>query len=455
MVAIGISIYLIVNVVIGLYYAKKVHTTDDFLIAGKKLPMHLATGALFATWFGAETILGASAEMADKGILGVIEDPFGAALCLALIGLFFAKPLYRMNLHTFADFYKNKFGNSTENLASFLIILSLIPWVSGQFVALGIMLQTLLGINLQLGIIIGACIVIMYTFTGGLVSIVMLDFFQNIMIILGLCVVLAFIGSNISWSEWSNTLPKGYFRAYPQAQTTDWLNYFAAWITLGLGSIPGQDVFQRVMSSKSEKTAIHSAYLASFLYLFIGIIPLIIATHIRVKHPEILTSDNQLMIPTFIQQNMPEWVQLMFFGSLASAIMSTASGALLAPSAILSENVLQKYFPTHSEKTHLRMTRMTVLLVGIICIILSLQDSNVYSLVSESSSIGLVSLLVPFIAGIWSKKIHASQAIGSMLLGLTCWILAKILETDVNPGLYGLLASILGWYLPKFLYTNF
>jgi Na+/proline symporter len=203
------------------------------------------------------------------------------------------------------------------------------------------------------------------------------------------------------------------------------------------------------MSSKDEKTAIQSAYLASFLYLFIGIIPLMLATYIRVRHPSLLlTGDHQLMIPVFVQTYMPEFLQLLFFGSLASAIMSTASGALLAPSAIMSENVFQKIFPTHSESSHLRMSKFTVLLVGFACIFLALQDSNVYTLVSESSSIGLVSLLVPFVGGIWLKKQHPSQAIGSMVLGLLAWLSAKYFGTDINPVLYGLLASIMGWFLP-------
>ena len=95
-----IAIYLLGTLFIGWFASKFVKTANDFAIAGRKMPTYVVASALFATWFGSETVMGASSEFVENGLLGVIEDPFGASLCLLLIGLFFARPLYKLNILT-------------------------------------------------------------------------------------------------------------------------------------------------------------------------------------------------------------------------------------------------------------------------------------------------------------------------------------------------------------------
>ncbi|MCU0420983.1 MAG: sodium:solute symporter, partial [Cyclobacteriaceae bacterium] len=87
----SIVVYLLATLAIGYWASRKVKTSGDFMLAGRSLPMVLSASALFATWFGSETVFGASSEFLKGGVLGVIEDPFGAALCLLLFGLFFAR----------------------------------------------------------------------------------------------------------------------------------------------------------------------------------------------------------------------------------------------------------------------------------------------------------------------------------------------------------------------------
>ena len=88
-----VVLYLAVSVGIGLYAATRVHNTKDFAVAGRSLPLPVVTATVFATWFGAETVLGVSATFVKDGLGGVVADPFGASLCLILAGLFFAPKL--------------------------------------------------------------------------------------------------------------------------------------------------------------------------------------------------------------------------------------------------------------------------------------------------------------------------------------------------------------------------
>src|SRR5512139_1350118 len=101
-----VVLYLLFSVGIGLYAATRVHNTKDFAVAGRSLPLPVVTATVFATWFGAEAVLGISATFVKEGLRGVVADPFGSSLCLILAGLFFANKLYRMNLLTIGDYYR-------------------------------------------------------------------------------------------------------------------------------------------------------------------------------------------------------------------------------------------------------------------------------------------------------------------------------------------------------------
>jgi SSS family solute:Na+ symporter len=440
-----IFFYLLATIAVGIYASKKVKNTKDFILAGRSLPLSISTAALFATWFGSETILGASSRMATEGLQGVIQEPFGAALCLFILGAFFASPLYKMNILTFGDFYRIRYGRIMEVLAGICLVLSYLGWIAAQMVAMGIILHTVTGLEIQLGILFSASIVVFYTYLGGMWSVSLTDFIQTIMIVIGLSACLIEMNSKISISTIFQLTPKSFFHFFPESGIVPSLNYFAAWMVLGLGSIPQQDLFQRVMSAKSERTAVLSSYLASFLYLTIAMIPLILSLYGRYFIPDVLNQDPQMLIPRLVKGFTSPFVQLCFFGAMTSAILSTASGAILAPSSILSENLFKYIIPKNQwgEKKLLALSRFSVILTTVIGLAIALGNKDIFALVEESSAISLVSLFIPLVFGLFSAHCKQIHAIASLLLGTVTWILAEYLQTDVNPILYGLVASLI------------
>lgn len=440
-----IIIYLLLTIVVGIIASRKVKNTSDYLIAGRHLPFYLATATVFATWFGSETLLGASSQMSEKGLMGVIEDPFGASLCLILIGLFFAKPLYRMNLLTFGDFYRIKYNHQTEIIASILLIISYFGWIAAQMVALGILFNVVADIPVHYGILIGSFAVVIYTFLGGMWSLAITDFMQTIVIIAGLLFVTVEIMTMVDFSTVIEQTPSEHFDFFPSERNfSSWLNYLAMWMTIGLGSIPQQDVFQRVMSSKSENVAVTSSIFAAFLYLSVAMMPLIIVMYTKVLYPEIYKGNTQLAIPNAVLFHSNLFVKVLFFGALISAIMSTASGAILAPAAILSENIIKPYIKNISDRQFLRITRLSVILISVVSLLFAFLNSNIYKLVGTASALSLVSLFIPLVAGLFWKKATPVASIISMIAGFVCWLLAIHFETELNPLLYGLAGSFCG-----------
>ena len=160
-----------------------------------------------------------------------------------------------------------------------------------------------------------------------------------------------------------------------------------------MGIAESQDIFQRVVASRSEKVAVYSSIFSGALYLVIGIVPLIIVLMGQLVYPDLYAVNKENFITTLITVTTPQWVQVIFFGALISAILSTASGALLAPSTVFAENILK---PLNVGKDLLLNMRISVVIMALVSVILAFNNQSVFELVSIASSFGLVSLFIPY-----------------------------------------------------------
>ncbi len=429
--------YLGVTLLVGLLAARLVKNSRDYLSAGRRIPLFMSSAALFALWFGSETIFGASSEFAENGLLAVIEDPFGGALCLLLFGLLFSRKLYGMNLLTLGDLYRNRYGKKVEILASAFMLLTFFGYIAAQLVALGLLLELVTGMSLAQGILLSTLIVTSYTLAGGMWAISLTDFVQSIFIVVGLVVVAWQLSSAAGGvSQVLNRTEPGFFRILPAAHPHDWLLYLAGWMTLGLGSLPSQDIFQRMNASRNVTTATRSFYIGAGLYLLIAMLPLFIALTARQLYPEWLAGETQQLLPRVVLAHSPLWVQVLFFGALISAIFSTCSGAILAPASILTENILKPLWGHKlSERHFLRMLRWSVLMMALLGCGMALLRNNIYELVGESSVLGLVTLLVPMFSALYIKKATPLGAALSMLGGGFAWVLFEYFVPLTVPAL--------------------
>jgi solute:Na+ symporter, SSS family len=443
----AVILYFLITLLIGFAANRKIANTGDFINTGRNLHPVVNTAALFALWFGSETIFGASSEFADSGFLGVIEDPFGGVLCLLIVGLVYSRKLYRHNVYTIGDIFRKHYGVRIEYISSLLMIVSFFGYAGAQMVALGLIVQVLTGLGLGLSMLLSAMVVIVYTFTGGMWAVSLTDFVQSILIVTGLVVIAWMItGEAGSPQKVIQSIPDEHLRFFPDGGALSWVNWFAAWMVLGVGSVVSQDIFQRVNSARSENAAYYSTLAGAGIYLVLAMLPLYLVAAIRIIDPTILEGDLQLALPVLVQQTMPEWVQILFFGSLLSAIMSTCSGALLAPASLLSENILKhNYIKNLNEKQSLRLTRFCVLIVGVISLGMAFGSQNIFHLVGEASIFGLVSIFVPFTAALFFNHKSVKGALTSMIAGTLVWALFNyIIEIPVEALVPGFIASLIG-----------
>lgn len=460
-----VILYLVVSIGIGMYAATKVKNTADYVAAGRSLPMFMVIAMVFATWFGAETVLGIPATFLDENLGGTISDPFGASLALILFGLFFARKLYRMNLLTLGDFFRKRYNRPVEVVISVAIALSYLGWVSAQVTALGLVFNVLSenAITQSEGIMIGAAVVLLYTLYGGMWSVALTTFVQMTVIVIGLLWIAALVGA---MPEVNGVAPviehaanAGKFQFWPEANWAAIVTFVAGLLTMGFGSVPQQDVFQRANSSKDETVAVWGTVIGGSAYFLFAAVPIYLTYSATLVDPamtgELLARDAQLVLPTFVKTHLPLMAQIIFYGALLSVIMSTASGTLLAPSVTLSENVIKEFMPQHrmSQKKLLWVTRTVVFLFSLLVVAYSIwalkSETSIHQMVENAYKITLACAFVPLVAGLYWKRANNAGAGLSIVLGLTVWIAMEFIAPDaaLPPQFAGFIASAIGMLL--------
>ncbi len=458
-----VVLYLLLSVGIGIYAATRVHNARDFVVAGRNLPLPVVTATVFATWFGAETVLGISATFVKEGMSGVIADPFGASLCLIIAGLFFAGRLYRMNMLTIGDYYRARYNRTVELIMTICIMISYLGWVSAQVTALGLVFNLVSGgeIDQPTGMVIGTAIVLTYTLFGGMWSVALLDFVQMTVIMTAMLLIAVLVGDKAGGMAHviNHAQTAGKLQLFPQGGYEVWVPFVGASLTMMLGSIPQQDVFQRMTSARNETSAVHGTVLGGALYFAFAFVPMFLAYSATIIDPNVfgalIATDSQMVLPELILQHTPLIAQILFFGALLSAIMSTASATLLAPSVMFTENILKHFaYPHMSDRQMLRTMRIIVLTFGTIVLWFALHtNESIFKMVENAYKITLVAAFVPLAFGLYWKRANNRGALFSILFGLLSWLLMEKFYTGTiwPPQLVGLIASIIGMLLGSLL----
>jgi solute:Na+ symporter, SSS family len=359
-----------------------------------------------------------------------------------LVGMFFAKKLYRMNLLTIGDYYRQRYGRTVEVLTTLAVVISYLGWVAAQIKALGLVFGVLSGgaISQEMGMILGSASVLIYTLFGGMWSVAITDFIQMIVIVIGLL----FIGWEVADQAGgvgvviNHAAVNGKLDFWPAFELNSIVFFIGTLITMMLGSIPQQDVFQRVQSSANEKIAVRASILGGSLYFVFAFIPMFLAYSALLIAPELVArfidDDPQMILPTLVLEKAPLLAQIMFFGALLSAIKSCASATMLAPSVTFTENLLRPLLliwkPGLTDKQFLLSMRIVVLLFTCAVTYLAIRtDLSIYEMVENAYKVTLVAAFVPLVFGLYWKRGTTQGALMSMSFGFITWITLEI-STD-------------------------
>ena len=457
----SVVIYLLGTLAIGVWAGTRVKNTSDFAVAGRSLPLIMVVTTTFATWFGAETVMGIPARFMEGGLGSIVEDPFGAGFCLIIVGMFFAARLYKLNLLTIGDYYRQRYGKGIEIFCSAAIILSYLGWVAAQITALGLVFTVLTNgaMSESVGMVVGTLAVLIYVVAGGFLAVAITDFIQMIVLVIGLSIIAFYSAGLAGGADQVFALAdrNNLWQFLPPPKFHDMIFFLAAAITMMLGSIPQQDVFQRVMSAKNAPTARLGAIIGGASYILFAFIPMFIVGAALLVLGDagvaMAKNDYQRLLPTFVMTKMPLIMQIIFFGALLSAIKSTSSATLLAPSTSFVENILKHLRPGMSDKQQLLAVRLSI--IGFAAIVLSyaiaMKGTPIYDLVSSAYQVTLVAAFVPLIMGMYWQRATTQGAILSIAGGLITWLIffpqISTLGEHFPGQLAGLIAAFIGMFV--------
>ena len=453
-----VVLYLLVSIGIGLFAARRVHSAKDFAVAGRHLPLPVVTATVFATWFGAEAVFGVSATFVKEGLRGVVADPFGSSLCLIIAGFFFATKLYKLNILTLGDYFRLRYNRTVEILTTLCIVTSYLGWVSAQIKALGLVFNVVTNdaVSQTAGMLLGAAIVLTYTTFGGMLSVAILDFVQMGVIMGGLFYIATVVAGPAGGMDRviSHASAAGKLDFFPPPDPRQWLTFLGAWMTMMLGSIPQQDVFQRITSAKTAKIAIWGSLLGGSIYFCFTFVPMFIAYSATLIDPALfnglLENDSQLVLPTLVLQHTPLFAQVIFFGAVLSAIMSCSSATLLAPSVAFSENIIRGFFPHMGDHAFLRVMRASIVVfAGIVLAFALYSNASIFKMVENAYKVTLAGAFVPLFFGAFWKRATTQGALAAIFGGLISWLLVELLSgSPASGGEYAYALSQVGQLVP-------
>ena len=424
---------------IGAWASRRIHTETEYLIAGRALGPVLVAFSVFATWFGAETIIGASGSIYVNGLAGGNADPFGYGLCLIGAGLVFAVPLWKRGLTTYADLFRQRYSVGVERAAVLLYVPSSVIWGAAQIRAFGQVLGVATGLDLEAAIIAGAFVVMVYTLLGGLMADAVTDVVQGIALIIGLVVILGAVMTEAGGLRPSLALVEAE-RFQPFASGgRSLLRVLEEWAVPVLGSLLAAEILQRIISARSPQIAKWGTLGGAALYITVGLIPVYLGLVGPTLAPGL--SDPEDLVPMLADRYLGTLTHILFSGALVSIILSTVDSTMLAAGGLLAHNAMLPLMPNLTESRRLAWTRVAVLVLGIVATLLALGTNTMYDLVLTASAFGSAGVVVVSCFGLFTRVGGPASAYAALLVGVAVWAYGDYVGDWTAPFLAAVVAS--------------
>ena len=423
---VAIVAYLVLQLAIGVWIARRIRNESDYLIAGRSLGYTFATFSIFATWFGSETVVGSAGNAFRDGVSLASAEPFGYGLCLVLMGLVFAGPLWRRKLTTLADLFRQRYSVPVERLAAVILIPGSILWAAAQIRSFGYVVATAApSIPIDWAIGGAAAFTLLYTVFGGLLADVIHDLLQGITIIIGLIVLL--VGVLMSLDQAGGIGPAlgsvGPIALLPAGAGLSFWDIAEEWAIPVCGSVIATELVGRIIATRSPNVAQRSSVMAGGLYMVIGTIPLVIGLLGQRVVPTL--GEAEQVIPAVAHALLPTVFFAIFAGALVSAILSTVDSTLLVSSGLLSHNLLVPVFKVTNEKTKVRIARAGVLAFGAMAYVQAIRANGVFELVESASAFGSAGTLVTVCFGLFTTLGGPVAAMLTLAIGVVSYLAAS------------------------------
>ena len=474
-IVLGSTLLLFVGflTIVGRLASRRVESEAEYLVADRQVPLWLSVLALLATWFGSSSVIESSSKMYRGGIGEVLLDPIACGATLIFTGCFFAERFWKTQAATVADLFRQQFGPTAERLSCAIQVPSFFLWIGAQFLAMGQLIESALGLPLSLSILLSAAVAWAIVVGGGMWAV---TWANAIMILVSLLSMLVLFGATAygigdgdavaGWVRVIDAAPKDHFRI-DTASLEKCLAILSVLLIGLLGNVPGQDLQQRVASAKSAATARWMCVVGGVLYLLIGLIPLYLGLAARWTFGDGL-SESQLPLNAIAARYLSEPFQILLIVGMFSLCLAVGASATLSQASIVSRNVIKplrglvrdsagrdslggaRVWGARVWDARVWDARFSVGLVIAGSLAVAFSGESIMGLLELSLVLVLVSLFVPMAIALFFPSQQARPGVGNsaMIAGFVAWSVGFVFESrsGVPASLIGLSASaIAGW----------
>jgi len=402
--------YVGAQIAFGLWIGRKVQSASDYYNAGRRLGVAPIALSLFATWFGAETVLGSSAAIAEEGLAGARAEPFGYAICLSAMAFLVAVPFRRRGYLTLADFFRDRFDRRNEIAAALITALVSIIWAAAQLLALSAILSVALGLPTLATLVAAAVVVVGYASFGGLASDVATDVIQGSVLLAGLLAVLIALAVALGGlAPMVASITPEQLRLLGPGESP--LQRLDAWAIPILGSLVTQEAIARFAAARDVETAKRGCLAAAGLYLAAGLIPVLLglagAHLVGMAHGD-------AFLPQLVRALLPPLWSVLLMAALLSAILSTVDSNILSVSALVTTNL------GRALGGNLTLARLTTVGAGALALLIAASGASIYDLVELTSALGQAGLLVAVLIGLFSRYGGPLASMAAILACAAC-----------------------------------
>lgn len=421
----GVAAYVALQFVIGIWVSRRVRTSTDFIIAGRTLGIGLVSFTIFASFFGAEAIVGTAGSVYEKGLSGAQVDPFGYTLAIVVVALLIAVPLWRRRIVTFADFFRSRFSPVVETVVVLVLLPGSIFWAAAQIRAFGQIVGHTSGLDATLAIAMSTALVVLYSALGGLLADAWTDLVQGICIVIGL-VVLAIVVTGEVGGLSGLTASLEPERARPLSLGDEGVLGFVERLAIPIcGTVVAVEMISRILGARSPEVARNGALLGAGMYLVTGLIPVYLGLVGSVLLPGVENAEQ--IVPQLADRYLGGILYVSFAGAIVSAILSTVDTILLASGGQIAHNIINHLVPAQSDKGQLLATRLSVVVLALVAFGLAMSFDSVKEMTEMASAAGSSGVFIAMMFGLFTTFGGPLAALASIFVGGLAWPIMPVI----------------------------
>lgn len=441
LVLIVVGLYMVAMLAIGMIFSNKSTDSTSYFLSGRSLPSFVLIFTFAATWIGASSTLGKSGLAYTSG-LSAISPTIGAFIAF-FIFTFFAGRIRRIganhNISSIPEFFERRFGKATSLIAALVIAYTLIGTTGTQLIAFSKVLEHIFspyGISYEQALAVSVIIVVAYTVMSGMYGVAYTDVVQGILLLIVLGVIVPFASVNMAggWSGLRAQLPESFFVLKPDSAMIGYT------VTNFLYFVAGPPYWQRAFAAKSSGAAQRGAFGGNVIIIFYTIAIVIIGTCAAAIYPGVAAHDTEMVLLMMVEDLFPPIIYALTVAGIMAVIMSTTDSYLILSAQTLTTDIVGKFRKDDDIKKTIRISRISVILVGVLALVFALSMQDIFQAMMLSMSQFAAGVAIPALAALFSKKVTKEGMIASMLSGLA----SSLIWAEVLNKPFGLSETIAG-----------